>query len=265
MNDAVLLLAESLMHEDQRVRQAAVEALVDLDPPPGTVLPAIQKVLKQADEQTRDLALDALASIGEDAVPELIEALQHREVRAKAAAILARIGPQAKDAVGPLSEALKDEDPDTREEVLFAIAAIGPDAAAAVPAVIKALEDPDMNVRYGACYALGRIGPAVIEAKPALTEQLDAVDPFLDLATAWALARIHPECSKTAPKTVPKLAKGLQQEEPLVRAEACQALGCLGPLAKQAVPALKEALNNENELVRESAAAALEAIENPEE
>jgi HEAT repeat protein len=85
----------------------------------------------------------ALARIGEPAVPALIETLNDRDpkVRAAAAMALARIGSQAKAAVPALIKALKDKDPDVRREAARALGQMGPAAQEAVPALLEALRD----------------------------------------------------------------------------------------------------------------------------
>jgi HEAT repeat protein len=220
----------------------------------------MQKAMEGASPEVLNHVLDALATLGEKAVPRLIAALKVEQIRPKAAAIIARIGPPAKAAVPALVDALSDPNPETRSELLFALAAIGPDAEAAVPAATRALEDPDMNVRYGACFALGKIGKAAIPAKAALHKNLGGDDEFLSMASAWALACIHPECSETAPKSVPILIKALEEPDPLTRIHAAESLQGLGPLAKDAVPALKKALKDDDEHVRQAAAKALKAV-----
>ena len=253
-------LADLLKDENVRYRTAAAEALVDLDPDPKIARPILKKAMEDASPEVLDAVMDVMAGLGEKVVPRLIEALGVKEVRLRAAAIIARIGPPAKAAVPALVDALGDESSETRNEVLFALGAIGPEAKAAVPAIAKALRDPDMNVRYAACYALCQIGPAAMPAKSELVGNLGGADQFLAMASACALARVHPECPETAAKSVPVLIESLGEPDVMTRLHAAQALGCLGPLAKDAVPVLKKALDDPNETVRAAASEALKAI-----
>jgi HEAT repeat protein len=257
---AVRKLVQRLTEEDPRHREAAANALVDLDPDPEILRPILKKAMDGASPEVLDAVMDVFAQLGEKVLPRLINALEVEEVRLRAAAIIARIGPPAKAAVPALVEALGDESSETRSEVLLALAAIGPDAASAVPAVTKAVRDPDMNVRYAACYALGRIGPAAMPAKEELRKCLSSADQFLGMASAWALAQVDPQCSETAGKSVPLLTKALEAPDAMTRLHAIEALCCLGPLAKDAVPALKRALQDANEDVRAAAAEALREI-----
>jgi HEAT repeat protein len=253
-------LVDEIVDENPRVRLAAVRALADLKPGPQLVLPEIERVLKDADPEVVNRALDAIASLGPKAVPALIDALEHDDARPKAAAILARIGPEAGDAVPALVEAVEEGDDDGRREALFALAAIGPAASKAVPAMVAALDDPNMNVRYSAAYALGRMGPVAKQAKTALHEKLDGADRFLATVAAWALAQIDPACPATSPKSVPVLIHALESPQPAVRFRAIEALQCLGPKASDAVEALEALRDDADPTVRQAAAEALAAI-----
>jgi HEAT repeat protein len=92
----------------------------------------------------RETAADALARIGDPAVPALIDTLHDpdQSIRAHAAQALARMGPKAAPAVPELILALDDPDREVRQGAARALGQIGPDAEEAVPALIKALKDP---------------------------------------------------------------------------------------------------------------------------
>jgi HEAT repeat protein len=105
--------------------------------PAGYLLPTF-------DERTeQQVAAEALAQIGPEAIPELRLALSSPEahVRREAAGVLARMGPDAKDAVTDLMRLLDDEDEATRKIAARALGRIGPDAAPAVPALMRTLLD----------------------------------------------------------------------------------------------------------------------------
>lgn len=260
MRKAVACLAEGLKCEHRLAREAAARALVDLDPDPEIVRAALKKALEGAKPEVLDTAMDAMAAMRLKVLPRLIEALEVQEVRARAAAIIARIGPEAKAAVPALIDALDDPDAATRSEVLLALAAMGPDARPAASVVIKCLNDPDLKVRYAACYCLGRLGTEAEVAKEMLQRHLKSPDRFLALASAWALACIDPQCAETAARSVAVLINGLKEREASTRVHAAEALGALGALAKDAVPALRQALKDPSPEVRRAAGQALRAI-----
>ncbi|HEY1784027.1 MAG TPA: HEAT repeat domain-containing protein [Pirellulales bacterium] len=88
----------------------------------------------------RQTAFDALSRIGELAVPKLITLLDDSDVQLRSAAVqaLARIGPEAHDAVQPLM-ALVEADPEeiVRKNAVRALGQIGPAAAPAVDVLIE--------------------------------------------------------------------------------------------------------------------------------
>lgn len=90
----------------------------------------------------QDLAVDALARIGPEAIPALTQALRHANPRTRQAAAksLARMGPAAKAAIDDLIAALDDEDEDVRKQAIRTLGQIGPDAAAAIPALVNELK-----------------------------------------------------------------------------------------------------------------------------
>jgi HEAT repeat protein len=259
---AVAVLTESMRNKDPSVRATAVRGLVDMRAASETLVPAMSRIVEEGPAELRDDALSVLQSVGEPAVPALVNAMKFPEVRPRAAAILGRIGPQAKAAVPALVDLTKSDDPTARRQALLALAAMGPAAHAAAPAAIGALRDTDMNVRYSACYALGKMGAAAMDGRAALQRELDSRDPYISLAAAWALARIDPDCSQTPPKALPMLVKALDDSDPMVRLEAASSMRCLGPQARPAAAALRKvAKEDPSELVRDMAAEALKALE----
>ena len=86
-----------------------------------------------------------------------------------AARSLSRIGSAA---VPELTKQLNDNDPAVRQRAADVLARIGPAAKQAVPDLVAALEDGDEAVRKSAALALGQIGPAASEAVPALTRMM---------------------------------------------------------------------------------------------
>ncbi len=265
VRSAIPMLLGALGSREPRLRAMASRALVDLRADPDVLMPQLMKLLRSSKPDVAPDVLNVLASRGEAAIPGLIEVLEVKELKEshpRAAAILARFGPNAKAAVPALIQVVQSGDPLTRHEALLALGAIGPAAKSAVPAAVKALQDLDPNVRYSACYALGKMGPPAMAAKPPLQQVLADSDPFLSLVAAWALARIDPDCSDTAPKSVPLLMRALEDPEPMIRLEAATSLRCLGPQAKPAAAALKKTMRDDtSDLVRDMAAAALQAMQ----
>ncbi len=129
-------------------------------------------------------------------VEELIEFL-HADaptLRTSAAAALARLGPSAEEAVGPLHHLLAhDLYAEVRCQAAAALGRIGPASAPAVPTLIRLLEHSDDTLRRAAARALGRIGPAARVALPSLRRLLEmpATSYRLSQAAASAIERLE--------------------------------------------------------------------------
>jgi len=260
VQEAVEAFVEGLKSDREQVRTAAARAISDIRPGPAVMVPLMEQALKGAEPETVRHALDALATLGAEAVPNLIQALKYEKARASVAYVLGEIGPKAAPATEALAGLLESSDPETRREAAVALAKIGPGAAEAVPALVKAMERCEGSAGCPMCFALGRIGPGAAAAKPVLVKALGSEDETLALFSAWALAHVDPEDAAVAKKSVPLLLVGLKDAESAIRLQAAKALGLLGPLAKGAVEALQEARNDRDEQVREAAGNALKAI-----
>jgi HEAT repeat protein len=94
-----------------------------------------------------------------------------------------------------LIEALKDADPDVRQNLAAALAKIGPTA---VEPLVAALKDPLAERRAGAAYALGLIGPAARAALPKLLDALDDKDLDVRRQVSYAVSRLVPAGNKVS-------------------------------------------------------------------
>lgn len=274
-------LVKLLADKDWATALAAAEALATIDPAAEAAVPVLAEALRSPEPAVRQRAVFALGRFGKaarPAVPALIQALKDPSVRASAAYTLGRIGPDAAEAVGPLTALLG-----TREgpSAARALADIGPKAAPAVPALIKLL-DREQSAAWAAG-ALGHMGP---EAKPAVAALLKKVaDDNQRLAALRALPAVapldpdavlqelvrrasdpDPECRAVAlsglggqkgDKVVPVLLKALDDPDSDVQEAAVHALSQTGPDAAPAVPALIALLRSKVPALRQAAAGAL--------
>ena len=178
--------------EDKELRREAAEQLIERlkdrmrlcgRRPPGlwplcrrrrkSLGPIWEKAFQDADETTVVHALDALAALGPQAVPRLIDALKHEKVRGQVAYILGKIGPDAAPATDALAKLVADKDERVAHEAILALANIGPGAKAAVPALTEALQQAENPNAHAIVYALGKIGPDAAAAEPVLSGLLD--------------------------------------------------------------------------------------------
>jgi HEAT repeat protein len=177
-------------------------------------------------------------------VEELAYTLHHSfypQARAAAAEELGRMGRTA--AVGPLIEALSDENPWVRSQAAHALGRL--EDCRAVPALLRALESENPLVREAAAQALAALddGRAALPLVRAIHNTDSAV---------WALGSLGVSL------VVPPLIEVLRDGDPAPRRRAAQALGKLRD--ERAVQPLETALGDADALVRAAAAEALGQI-----
>lgn len=257
----VPLLVNGLVDADERgVRHAAAQAIVQLQLSPETMLPA---VLAACDKCTPDVMVEsvqALASVGRDAVPGLSKLLKHEKVRPVVAHVLGKLGSKASGAVPVLIEILPGSNDEAQNEILMALGNMGEGASPAVPAIAAALEDEEEDVRYAAIYALGQIGPPARDARRAIVKAMAIQDPVFQTLCAVALVKIDPQGSDNAKEVLPFLEKSLEHTQPMVRMEGAYALGLLKRLAKPALPALQKMAEDKDPTISAAAKDAIKEI-----
>lgn len=201
-------------------------------------------------------AVEALASIGEPAVPALIEALkQGGDFRPGAVTALLAIGPPAKAAIPALIEAFAETERIFLPRVAAsAVKKIGEKDA--IPQLIEALKHSNEGARRNAAIALGWYEKDAEKAVPILVDLLKEKGRFVRHDAAQSLWRIEKN-----PKALIVLIVDLKHDIPDTRWNAARILGTLGKDAKEAVPGLVEALRDGDKEVREQAASALKKID----
>src|SRR5206468_7921557 len=118
----------------------------------------------------------------------------------------------------------------------------------AIPVLVQLLKDDDPEIRMMVLWAIesigSRLGPAARkEAAPALVEALKDEDDRVRLLAAWALRNVSPENTEA----VPVLIETLNDKQNPYRQFAISNLSEMGPNAKDAVPALIEALKEDDD------------------
>jgi HEAT repeat protein/4-amino-4-deoxy-L-arabinose transferase-like glycosyltransferase len=164
-------------------------------------------------------AMEVATGIGLPALPALSEALAEHEdwnMRAHAAVALGIIG--GREAIHPLTQALKDKNGVVRSNVVRALNKIN--SPETVPTFIIALDDEDSNIRLYAVMALGNIGDS--EAIPALAGVLGDEEFSVRLEAVRALGSI------ADPQAVPLLARSLKDSNHHVRSASAKSLAKIG-------------------------------------
>lgn len=175
------------------------------------------------------------------------------DLRRAAAKALADLGPDAKPTTPHLIKAIGDRDKFVRRFAAQALGSIDADPKIAVPALVKAMDDEDKEVVEAAVRSLAKMGPAAV---PALTTGLKSTNHQVKLLCVQGLGRIGaPAKSATSALTEvfnapPVRVRGVdrvaaENQRMALRKAAAEALGNIGPDAKDALPALKAALEEQ--------------------
>ena len=284
-----------LLDAGPETRWRAARSLGHLGPAARPAVAQLLAMIDDADHDCRQEAIGALGKIGEaqETVPALIAALWHRDprVRADAAQALGRIGfPGALGAVEPLRELLAATPADMqpaeqarlRVSAAFALASMGAVDDAVFEALAKPVQGRDQDVRQEAVELIAELGPKARRLTPMLMAQLneplmftrcggirevlptDAVTTdsiYTSTITTYSICiRVPYALAQIGDAALPPLTEALADRNWLVRLHAAEALGLMGPTARDAVPQLQRLLDDERKYVRNVAREAIERI-----
>jgi hypothetical protein len=138
-----------------------------------------------------------------------------------------------------LTEALAAEDAGVREAAAWSLTQWGKAAAPAVPALTRAMDDPDPVVRGLAALALRDVGRAAsAPVLDTLIGHLSDADENVRMMTAQAIATQGP----SAKRAMPELMKAcrVDGQHPHVLRSLADALGLIGPEARESLPVLQD-------------------------
>jgi HEAT repeat protein len=232
------------------------EAIEDLGPEGWEAIPALIGLLDS--EANRYPVAKALAGIGLEAIPSLIEVLARGGDEAKQTVVGILGGIRDARAVPALIGALGD--PSLKRIAAEALGDIGPDAREAVPALAAVLSDENESVRQAACDALGKIGPDAREAMPAL------VEAFARKRLTKACPRfseIDPEGKIATPIFLRNL-ESLPRDDNNFTASFFEALSMYAGASEEVRKALLAKTRDEDPVFRQNAARVLESTKTEE-
>jgi hypothetical protein len=138
-----------------------------------------------------------------------------------------------------LSDGLGASDETVREAAAWSLTQWNRGAAPAVPALIRAMGDPDPVVRGLAAVALRDVGrTASAPALDTLIGHLADPDENVRMMTAQAIATQGPAAKRAMPELI--AACKVEGQHPHVLRSLADALGLIGPEAKDALPTLRD-------------------------
>lgn len=228
------LVAKLRVHDE---RKPAVDELKKLGPAAAPAIPALMELLLQrrTDSHTAGAAREVLSTIGPVAIPNLTAALRDStdsRDQALIASTLGEIGIEAQSALPVLLPLLKARDNELRKAVVETVGVFCPTVASVKPALMEALRDDDWHVVRAASQMLAKFGSSIV---PDFIPLLGATDTSLQIHIANALGIIGPDARDAVPALIPLL----DSNNGTLTDAASAALGQIG---KDAVPALTTAL-----------------------
>ncbi len=214
-----------------------------------TLIPTLEKALKDSNVRGRLTALDALEGLeryAEKAAPAVVPLLRDpdRFVRWEAARVLGRINPQpVPGAIEGLVALLNESDTDIQRAAATTLGIYGPAAASAAEALAEHSRRGDVEVRIAAMQTLEQLGKEAAKVLPIVAANLDLKEPryYVD-RRGWPDATNRSEMVDSPAK---------------VRQQAALTLGRFGNLARPTKAALEKALTDPDDMVRFYAAEAL--------
>jgi hypothetical protein len=165
------------------------------------------------------------------------------------------LGTNAAAAVPALVQ-IANGKPGSRNDAILSLSYIGPAAAAAVPSLVHLTGDTNWYLRVVTFMSLGRIHSRPEEVFPALLNGLQDTNPRVRMSAAYAFAGFGESAASAVPQLI-----AIASSTPSGVSNTCaiQALGCIGPGAKEAVPHLFVwATNSDSQMQSEARTAILQ-------
>lgn len=262
-------LLEVIRDDDELVRALATSTLAQVGLDQSVLINLLTASIVNESGLVKDIAADALVGIGSDAVPALGNLLQNEAAsdlaKQTAATLIGDISQidQVDDlvlqsAIPILAETLNDGDSEVRRAAAAALGDFGPLADAAIPALASALTGEEPNISKTIATSLTKIGQ---QSVPGLTEALNDDDPLTRLYAADALWTLTEDSSLILPTLVSTLSDGSVETREL----AALGLTYLGRQAGPALPDLRGMLGDDNDRIVDIAQLALLILGNRNE
>ncbi|NVN99604.1 MAG: HEAT repeat domain-containing protein [Geobacteraceae bacterium] len=209
VKDSALL---ALGDESWRVRKEAVDLILSVSPGDELARELVLLLTSHGNAGLRNSVVEVLQTVGERALPHLVEQLSHEDAGVRKFIVDIMGGIKSSSILPQLATALGDSDSNVAAAAAESMGAIGD--AAAVPHLLSSLKRDDLLIRYAILEALVKIGtPVPIETITPL-----AGDPILKKALFECLGVIGDLAS------VPILIEGIIDRARNVREAALAAL-----------------------------------------
>lgn len=252
------VMCEAAGSSSPRIWSEALSKLAERGVADEPVLSAIRVVLQQPNSEAQWIAIGCLEKLSAvSAIPQIVDSLEQADSSDARASWLAGIRAQAEERGGLASWIAADRTRPSlsRAEAVLDLGARGPSSSDDVDILSVLLGELDRaDPNFG---ALALATPPAVDKSNGRPVTLASypTNPFMfsvsyeapvvvRVRAAWALGRTQGDVREEA---VPGLLGALEDESPLVRAAAVEALGSLGARSKDVVPALVETLLDDDE------------------
>lgn len=245
-------IAERVADADPQVRREAVKALRRLKVDRAELIPVMIRVLESSTSEEVIPAMHAIAEMGKDAVPGLIEALKHEEARYWACQILSEIGADAAAAASGVAEVLNDARAEVRREAVLCLGHLGSASKPYADKVLALTDDTDAGTRAASVWAAVMIEAPAEMIRPKVSKLLADPYPLVKVVATWAAAKLDPNDAEARRTAVATAVAALKDAHAPVRGAAARSLVDLKithDKDPEAVEALVHALADNDEAV----------------
>lgn len=233
---AVPALIQVLEWNDGKAAAKAAWTLWKIGPSARPAIIPLINAIQSDNYDLRSSATEALAVIGEPALPELIKVYDKSTPNGRRAVVQAigKMNTVSDEALGLLERALLTDDYlFVRFDAAAMLGEKGAKARRSLPALYKSLSHQHPRVREISTQALGKIGPVEETVVPSIVKALKDGDTDVRWRAAQALSGLR----SVGPEHAPALITAFKAEiSPVVRAELAVSLGRMGEAAKSVVP-----------------------------
>jgi HEAT repeat protein len=236
------LLLAALRQPNGPNRREAIQILQQMGAKANELAPALVDLLNDTDGELHNHALAALQNYGAASVPAVAQALPKTSGPTRTLLInfLQTLGPLAKVAVPVVRSLLQESDSQTRLAALRVLYQVDEHDRDLVPSLLTLGQSPDLNTRFGVMQLASELNPKPRELEPLFRALLKDTNVALQCQAAAALYETEP---KSIEQVMPVLLDALKDRNR--RDWAMNAVGRIGPAAKDALPQLINSLKND--------------------
>jgi len=240
--DVIKALVKSVKDSNPAVRQGSLFALSKVETDDANVFTILGAALGDKEKQVRLSAASILVGMGKDGAGALAKVVEDKDAASRMLALqaLASLGDNIDEkGVNAMRKALDDADPKVRQTATLAVANLGKTARELggdkemFQALAKLLAEKDVQLRRTAVYALGQIGGSDADEIKTIAGALKDTDAMVRSFTIQALAKNakDTEVEETRQMLSDHLITTLQDKDRRVQFMAAQALTQQGALA----------------------------------